>query len=352
MKGKIYCFFFVFIVIVSCSPAQKEIFGPPSQSWALGTICRISLPPFKSSNGAFSGNRDYHQEASLLLNNIENIMSAHREGAELYRLSTRAGGLPITLSTELFALIEEAFEIAEKTGFYFNPAVGPLVSLWGIGEENPRIPTSDEIKTARALTSLGDINLNPEESSLHFAKSGMSIDLGAIAKGYAADTLAELFKSLDIPYALIDLGGNIFCHGRRPDGRNWRIGIQDPDSSRGDYLGVLELEEGSVVTSGDYERYFEEDGKRYHHILDPETGWPAENDLRSVTVVSHSSARADAYATAAFVAGSQKGLELITREDDLEAIFIVKDGDILLTAGLKEAFSINSSRYRVSAENP
>ena len=169
----------------------------------------------------------------------------------------------------------------------------------------------------------------------------------AFAKGYAADELSRLLEARGVPFAVIDLGGNVFCHGRKPDGTPWRVGVQDPLSARGGYLGIVEIESGAVVTSGTYERFFEEDGVRYHHLLDSATGAPARNGLASVTIVSSSAQLADALATALFVAGPEEGYGLIVSQPLAEAVFVMEDGTVRMSPGLKGRFTLRPGDWRL-----
>lgn len=189
------------------------------------------------------------------------------------------------------------------------------------------------------------------DGMIYLEKPEMMLDLGGIAKGYLADRVADLLASKEIEHAIINLGGNVVVMGSAPtDGRDWRVGIQNPFESGGDIVGEIQLSDGSVVTSGIYQRYFESEGKLYHHLLNPQTGLPIDNELMAVTVVSSDSVTADALATAIFAMGLEAGYDFIEDYDQTEAVFVTKDRSVYVTSGL-ESFQLTHSDYHLK-ENP
>ena len=221
----------------------------------------------------------------------------------------------------------------------FDITVAPLVKLWGIFSKNERIPLKNEIENVLYLTNYKDILLNNEKNSAKLSNVGQKIDLGAIAKGYAADRVIDIYKKNDVKSGFINIGGNVLTLGNKPDESPWLIGIQNPFKVRGEYIGIVNISNETVVTSGDYVRYFEEAKIRYHHILDPRTGYPSNSGLISATIIGKSSIEADALSTAIFILGLKKGIELVNNVEGVEAIFITSEKKVYVTKGAKEKFS-------------
>lgn len=283
-------------------------------------------------------------EALERLSALEQALSANLEDSDVARVN-RAGGRGVSVSSATGDLLGEALRFAGLSGGAFDPTVGALVDLWGIGTEQARVPGDEEILSALERVDWHGVRLfDGNEVRL---EAGQQLDLGGIAKGYAADVLRDQLKREGIRSGLIDLGGNILVFGENPRGGKWRIGVQDPIQSRGGVLGVVELREGSVVTSGTYERFFERDGVRYHHILDPATGRPARSGLLAVTVVSPGSLEGDALTTALFVMGLDLGIALVNGLEGVEALFVTEDGRVVLSPGLEGRFTLQGEGYRL-----
>ena len=225
---------------------------------------------------------------------------------------------------EAKGLIKKSQLIAKATKGAFDPTIGPLVKLWKIGGETGEIPDEKAITKAKSLVSYERIETK-ESAQGCFARLGknQSIDLGAIAKGFVGTQLARLLQKSGVKHAILDLGGNIVLLGNSPEGNSWRIGVQDPRSTRGTILATIEEKDTSIVTSGNYQRSFTKDDKLYHHIIDLTTGLPADSGLNSVTVICPSSVDADMLSTICFLLGEEKGRELIDSLPDVEAIFLI-----------------------------
>jgi len=323
--------------------------GPESQ-FVMGTLCTVNL--FEG------GENKLYSRVFERINELEGILSANREGTDLDRVNMNAGLAPVKVKPELIEVLSKAIFYAEKSGGFFDPTIGPLVKLWGIGSDYERVPSEGEILEALGLVNYRDIEINQAEGTVFLKRSGMSLDLGAIAKGYAADEAAKLAVQEGAKRAIIDLGGDIYALGERRTGKKadadetyWRIGIQDPMVSRGDYIGILRVKNSSVVTSGNYERFFEEGGKRYHHILSVENGYPVENGLVSVTITAGRAADADALSTAAFALGWEKGRELIAQVGGAEGIFVFDDLSVRLTGDLEKDFTLTAAEYKLKGKN-
>ena len=220
---------------------------------------------------------------------------------------------------------------SELSGGAFDITIEPVSSLWDFTSGEKIVPDAETIAEKQACVGYEDVEL--KGNKLRFKKEGMGIELGAVAKGYIADKVKEYLVSEGVKSAVIDLGGNVLCVGEKPDGKPFKIGIQKPFADRSETVSAVEIAGTSVVSSGIYERYFEKDGKLYHHILDPATGYPYENGLVSVTVLSEESADGDGLSTACFALGLEKGLELIEQTPDTEAMFITEDGEMHFSKG-------------------
>ena len=261
-------------------------------------------------------------------------MSVRIPTSDISRINAAAGIEPVQVHEETFKVIKRAVYYAELCSGAFNPAIGPLVSLWGFNNENPRIPSQKEIDEVLPLINWRNIELDPETNSVFLTQYNMALDLGAIAKGYAVDEATRIAKKAGITRAIIDLGGDIMVLGEKKDKTLWNVGLQNPDEEQGFTIGYLQIPESSVVTSGVYERFFIEEGKRYHHIFQPSDGYPVNNGLLSVTIIANNSMDADALSTAAFVLGYEKGRALIESMPSVKAVFIFQDRTIRTTPGV------------------
>jgi thiamine biosynthesis lipoprotein len=229
----------------------------------------------------------------------------------------------------------------------FDATISPIVRLWGIGTEDARVPTREEIASALLSVGYQDIALDRGASAVTLGKKGMRLDLGGIAKGHACDEAVGILKNAGVSHAIIDLGGNIYAYGTRPDGSPWRVGVKSPLLGENEYFAIVTASEQAVVTSGVYERFLESGGALYHHIMDPRTGYPVDNGLLSVTIVSGSSTQADALSTACFVLGAERGIEYLSGLPGVEGIFVSDDLSVKVTDGLKGSFTVKDGRFRL-----
>lgn len=279
-------------------------------------------------------------QAEALVLGLDARLSAFRPGSEIAQINRSAGHRPVAVSEETFGLLKRAKAFSSFSGGAFDISVRPLVELWGIGHKADFVPRTWRVRRTLRLVSFHDLILDETCHTAFLRRTGQAVDLGGIAKGYAADKVRRLLTEAGVQSAMINLGGNLIALGTRPDGEPWRVGVQNPCSTRGEWLGLLALTDKTVVTSGSNERFFIKDGVRYHHILDPRTGSPARSGLLSVTVIGVSSEEADALSTAAFVLGLEQGAALIM-ERGAEAVFAAEDGRLYLTAGLRDIFQWN-----------
>ena len=262
----------------------------------------------------------------------EALLSKTVEGSDVWKIN-HAEGQPVTVSDDTRVILETALELGDASGGRLDVTIAPVVSLWDFTGENPTLPDKEEVAAAMKNVDYRQIKLDDNVVTI---PAGYSIDLGAIAKGYIADQVAVFLKQKGVHHGLLNFGGNVVVIGDKPDGSPWSVGIQDPDEETGTYLTAIQVIDRSVVTSGIYERGFDLNGVRYHHILDTDNGWPLQNDLASVTIVSESSMLGDALSTSCLALGYEDALALLQHYPEAEALFISRDGVINATEGAAE----------------
>ncbi|MBZ4673857.1 MAG: ApbE family lipoprotein [Spirochaeta sp.] len=328
------------LLFVSCDKPAPE---PESQSFLmLGTVCTITIYDHPSEE-AFSAAFDRIRE-------IENHMSLHTDSSEIALVNANAGKEAVQVSPDTFAVIGKALEIARLSEGAFDPTIAPLVQAWDIGGENARRPPDEEIAALLPLVDYTKVILEPETREVYLPVEGMALDLGGIAKGYAADEVKQILLDHGVDKAIVNLGGNVLTLGRKVDGSLWRIGIQDPDDGRGAYVMIVELDDTSLVTSGPYERFLELEGEIYHHILDTTTGFPVESDFTSVSIITQSSFLADALSTSVYALGYEKGMDLINSLDGVQAVFLTDDKEVVLSEKASDGelrYFLTDETYRI-----
>ncbi len=263
----------------------------------------------------------------------EALLSRTREGSDVWKINHSAGK-PVEVSDDTAALIALAQKYYELSDGAFDITVAPYVTIWDFPNNTGQIPAEASIAAARIHVGLPLLHLDGNTVTLDDPRA--SVDLGGIAKGYIADRLKEFLEEEGVTSGYINLGGNMLTIGSKPGDIPWNIGIRRPFGEASDTIATVKVDGLSVVTSGPYERYFEKDGKIYHHILDPASGYPVWNGLASVTILSESSADGDALSTACFVLGLERGMELIESLDDIEALFVTEDGELCYSSGFPE----------------
>ena len=284
--------------------------------------------------------RIYDSDASDILDGCiekceyyENLLSRTVEGSDIYRIN-HADGTPVEVHPETIALLETALSYCELSDGAFDITLAPVSDLWDFQNNPGTLPEQSQLDAA--LSSVGYEAIQISGNSVQITNPDTQIDLGAIAKGYIADQLKLYLKEQGIEHALIDLGGNILTVGGKPDGSKFHIAIQKPFDEQGTPITTVKTTDDSIVTSGIYQRYIEINGKIYHHILNPETGYPYDHSLFSVTIISNSSTTADALSTTCFAMGLEDGLELINSLEHTEAIFITDNYELIYSDGLSE----------------
>ena len=275
---------------------------------------------------------------------IEDLVSINKENTEITKLNESAGVEKVKLSEISYDILKKGIEYSRLSNGSYDITIGPLVKLWSIGLEGVKVPSKDEINEAIGYIDYNNVKINDSTKEAFLTKEGMEVDLGSIAKGYAADEVVNILKQEGIRSAIIDLGGNIYALGSKNSDNNWKVGIQDPFSDRGKVIGAVEVFDKTVVTSGIYERFIEEDGVRYHHILNPKTGYPQENEVISSTIISESSMLADALSTSSYILGCIQGLTLIESEK-AEGIMIREDNQVFATPAVVPTLTILNPEF-------
>ncbi|MDP8235493.1 MAG: FAD:protein FMN transferase [Candidatus Erginobacter occultus] len=262
---------------------------------------------------------------------LEKIFSRYDPESELSRINRTAAGGPVEISEEMLEVLSRAIGLSRLTGGAFDVTVGPLLAAWGMfPRREGRVPDRREIAAVLSRTGWEKIDLNRKNRTVRFLSPGLEIDLGGLAKGYAVDRLAALLAAQGVKSALVNAGGDIYCLGEHPEKRGWRIGVEHP-REEGEVLAVLELEDRAVATSGDYRNYFIRLDRRYSHIIDPRTGEPAQTGVMEVTVLAPDCLTADGLATALFVLGPERGLELLDTGRDWEGLVIAgENGELVI----------------------
>jgi len=327
--------------------AQTQKADPVSATfYVYDTVATIKIYDEKATEQNIDEIRD-------LLAKIDLELSRTNPKSDLYKVNAAAGKEAVKVSQGTFDVVKKALEYSKVTNGLLDPTIGPLINLWDIGHEDAKVPAKDLLEHARKLTDYRKVAMDEANRTIKLEKPGMVLDLGSIGKGYAADQVSLYMQKHGLNSALINLGGSsIVAVGGKPGGADWNVGLQDPDKTRGSQLGTIKINNETIDSSGVYERYFMQDGVRYHHILDPRTGYPTQNGLMSITIVSDNATDADALSTAAFVMGLKDGMAYIEKQKGVEAFFIMDDNKIYATSGLKDRINLTSKIYSLADQNP
>lgn len=273
-------------------------------------------------------------QSESLIASLESLVSVTDADSELYAINQTGSGM---LTEEASSLMKQALEICRRTDGALDLSIYPIVRAWGFTTGSYQVPDEAEIQALLPLVDYRKIQYDAATGTVTLPE-GMEIDLGSVAKGYAGQLAAQMLREHGVQSALLNLGGNVQTVGTKPDGSPWQIGIKDPQGE--DAMMVLSVEDQAVVTSGGYERYFEQDGQTYWHIMDPSTGHPADSGLISVTIVGDEGVVCDGLSTALFVMGLEKAADLWAQSGDFEAVFVTASGEVYITEGLRDRFAL------------
>ncbi len=328
LKNLILLGIFLPFILTGCSEEKQSTYT--RDIFAMDTYINCQI---------LAGNQDIAEEGLDRVEEafleIDNLTNRFDPNSELSLVNKNAGLAAVKVSPDLLAMVETALEWSDRTEGAFNILIGSAMNLWGFGSETPRVPTEEQIAEALLTMDYHEIILDTEKASLFLPEKGMVMDLGGVAKGYATDKAVTALKELGIENAIINAGGNVYTLGTRGDGNCWRIGVQDPRDPEA-IVAVLEVSDFALVSSGDYQRYFEIEGIRYHHILDPFTAYPSRASA-GTTVVMESAAVADILSTALFIKGPGEGITLAESLVEVEAAMIISgDGTIHGTGSMSK----------------
>ncbi len=327
MKRLLRAFVFVLLVSVLCSCAEEEIETGAKTVYVMDTFADIALYP---------GNAEVTEKITETLYDLESELSA--TSGRLSELNESGGG---ETGIHVESLLAQSDIYYEETNGAFSPYLGTLIELWGVGSKN-YVPTAEEVDTALSVSKAENVRSDGKNSVE--LREGVRLNFGAVAKGYATDVIKGILTEEEVSGAIVSVGGNVYVHGTKPSGELFSVALRDPEGEQNDWVLSLPLYNKFVISSGDYERYFEKDGKVYHHIFSPETGYPAESDLKTVCVVSEDGAMADAYSTALFVMGKEKALSFWREHEGFELILIGDDKKITVTEGLDGLVNPNTEK--------
>lgn len=339
---------FIIIACIGCDNKETETKEYILEDFAMNTL--ISIKVFSSdanlAKQALDEAFNEFKRIEALTDKFAEKNLPDPEKSDVYRINQNAGIKPVIVSVDTLLLLDKSIQYAELSEGAFDITIGPVMELWGFGQDQKSVPEDNELKNKLSLVGYEQIIINQEEKTVFLPKKGMEIDLGGIAKGYATDSAVKKLKELGITSAMINAGGNVFALGSKPDGSPWLTGIQDPrDASK--IVAVVKLIDSAAVTSGDYERNFIEDGVLYHHILDPSTGKPARQGI-SATIVAPNATDADILSTAYFVLGYNKGMRNFYNTNKVNVLFIDNKQNIFFNQEILEQIDfVNDQDYTI-----
>jgi len=306
-------------------------------SYVLGTVINLRAYGRKAEKAV--------NEAIERLNYIDDRMSVFKKDSDISKVNLKAGIDYEIVSKDTYEVVKNAVKYSKILEGTFDPTIRPLLKRWSIGTKEERIPEKNIIEETLKLVNYNDVVFDEKNKSIKLMHKNQALDVGGIAKGFAADQLRDIFYKNNIKSGLIDLGGNILVIGNKEDKTPWRVGIQNPFDSRGEYVGILAVENKSVVTSGNYERYFMKNGKRYHHIIDPKTGYPSQSKIISATIISDNSIDGDGLSTGVYILGVNKAIDIIEKIEGVDAILITEDKELYMTSGIRNSFNLTDDQF-------
>ncbi|MCB5953614.1 FAD:protein FMN transferase [Enterococcus sp. CWB-B31] len=330
---------FLLVIVTGCGTGKKEEAKVNKEPYSqkellLGTYVELRIYD--------DGKEAVLDEAFDRIKELGDKITVNEEGSEIDEVNKNAGVKPVKVSDDVYSLLKRAYEYSEDSQGGFDMAIGPITELWHIGFDDARKPSQDEIDEALKFVDYHKVILDDEEKTVYLEEKGMALDLGAIAKGYITDEVVKVMEDNDVTTAIVDLGGNVYVLGHSPRGEDedWTVGIQDPNKARNTVIGTVKERNMTLVTSGIYERYLKVNGETYHHLFDSETGYPFDNDIAGVTIITKKSIDGDGLSTAVFSMGVKKGLEYVESLEDVDAVFVTKDDKVYISEDIEGNFEL------------
>ncbi|WP_161878105.1 FAD:protein FMN transferase [Alkalibacterium sp. MB6] len=333
----------VAVVLSACQEEDpRDLADEPYErtEFLLGTVANIRVYN--------EGKEEAMDKAFEHIADLDRRFAMQNPDSEISEINRQAGIAPVEVSEEVFLVMETALYYAEESDGGFDPTIGAVTDLWKIGQPEAAVPNQEELDAALEVVDYRLVELNEEDQTVYLPKEGMMLDLGAIAKGYITDEAARILIEEGVNTAIVDLGGDIVVVGNstRGDDEPWNVGIQNPYGERGEIIGLVPVSDDAIVTSGIYERVVEQDGEEYHHLIDPETGFPFDNNIAGLSVIADDALTADALSSVAFALGVEEGLAYFDTLEGAEVIFVTRDYEILASEGIRDAVQINDDDFK------
>lgn len=305
----------------------------------LGTVANIRVYN--------EGKEDAMDKAFDRVQELDEWFAMQNPDSEISEVNRQAGIEPVEVSDEVFHVMEKALHYAEESNGSFDPTIGSVTSLWGIGQDYAAVPDADELAEVLEVVDYRLVELDEENQTIYLQEEGMMIDLGAIAKGYITDEAARVLVEEGVNTAIIDLGGDIVVVGNSTRGEEepWNVGIQNPYGDRGEILGMVPVSDRAIVTSGVYERLIRDGDNEYHHLMNPETGFPIENNISGISIIADNAMDADALVNIAFSLGVEAGLDYINGLEGVEVIYVTNEKEVFASDGIFENVQINDNDF-------
>lgn len=324
------CALYLLLFLTSCGPAPGQSDAVTQKLFGMDTVVDITAYGEHAQQAVIKANEE--------LVRLDDLLSVTKDDSDISKINRNAGA-KTAVSAEVLEILSKAQAVSKRTGGIFDVTVYPVVKAWGFTTDEHHVPDEKTLRTLLTYVDYKKLTLDSTGGTASLEKY-MAIDLGGIAKGYASQKLADTMKKNGVESAVLNLGGNVQTIGQKPDGSNWGVAVEYPGSQ--EHFARVSVGEASLITSGAYQRYFEEGGKTYHHIIDPRTGMPAESGLKSATVVCEDPVMGDALSTALYIMGEQGAREYYQQYGGFDYILLNDNDEIYITEGIEGRFTLST----------